>query len=176
MDRTPKTGVLRRWILMPERKKLLIVAVISILGFFAFEQLILSSPEPTYVVDHVLTAGTGFALPSPVVFRHQLANMLYTAPVFVSGYCAAEEREAIRQQAIREQTAIHEAELQRLQEEGSRVQQLLEYVMAARGCVAIRAWLVVAMGACFVCQGAACQGNDQRNPEQGSHFRIECST
>jgi hypothetical protein len=62
-SRTPKSGVLRRWILLPESKKMIIVAVVSVLGFAAVRSLFAAVPERSYTVQHVLTEGAcGHAL------------------------------------------------------------------------------------------------------------------
>jgi hypothetical protein len=56
--RTPKRGLLRLWILLPERRKLVIVAVLSIVAF-AIVQSILGGGEKdaSISVRHVLSDG-----------------------------------------------------------------------------------------------------------------------
>jgi hypothetical protein len=55
--RTPKAGLLRKWILMDNRKKILLVAAVAILSFATFRNVFFTETQHTYSVAHVLTAG-----------------------------------------------------------------------------------------------------------------------
>lgn len=56
-QRTPKTGLLRAWILLPERRKLVLVAAVSVLGFLAFRSFFFTETQETFQVSHVLSSG-----------------------------------------------------------------------------------------------------------------------
>ena len=63
MQRTPKTGCVRSWILLPEKKKLIVVAVVSILAYAAFRGVFFSDSSPhSFEVSHVLSAGKSWVL------------------------------------------------------------------------------------------------------------------
>ena len=84
MQRTPKTGLLRRWILLPERRKLIIVAVLSILTYAMFQSIFGSSDTTTISVNHVLSEGAG-AIPAVVSPPGlSLSRWLHGLPAIVS--------------------------------------------------------------------------------------------
>lgn len=55
--RTPKRGLLRQWILLPDSRKMIVVALVSIAAFAAFRTAFFVSRPPTFAVSHVLSAG-----------------------------------------------------------------------------------------------------------------------
>ena len=54
---TPKTGLLRQWILLSDRKKFVVVASVAIISVFAMRAFFATTPD-TIKIRHALTSGT----------------------------------------------------------------------------------------------------------------------
>jgi hypothetical protein len=55
--RTPKRGLVRWWILLRERNKLAIVALLSVVVYWLLRELTAPSVSNTYQVEHVIGPG-----------------------------------------------------------------------------------------------------------------------
>ncbi len=55
--RTPKTGLLRQWVLLPERKKFVVVGVLAVACFLSLRSVFSPKAEQSFELRHSLTAG-----------------------------------------------------------------------------------------------------------------------
>jgi hypothetical protein len=175
--RTPKTGILRQWVLMPEKKKFVVVGVLAVACFLSLRSVFTPKPEATFQLRHSLSPGVWPHRTRPHCYPRAavaapLAPLLVPAcciavargrplqaggviacahGVVVGGVCA-DEKESLRLQIIKDAEAEHAAELAKLREEHLRAQALLRYVHVVhtcmRGCIAPRRARARAHGRC----------------------------
>ena len=134
--RTPKTGLLRQWVLLPERKKFVVVGVLAVACFLSLRSVFSPKAEQSFELRHSLTAGrtlcwkilgSTISALAPCPHSRDRCTTLCPPP-YGAHACGADEKEALRLQIIREAEAEHEKELATLREQNLQAQSMLRCV------------------------------------------------